>query len=73
VDILNPWAINKLNLCKVLGPQLTYESRFVPGNDPDLAPHTLSKGNVNDAIRDLEAAIQGKLEKLADRVKWDEQ
>jgi len=73
VDILNPWAAAKLNLSRVLGPELVYESRFNPGQDPDFAPHTLSKGNVQDAISSLETAIARKLETLSERGNRDQQ
>lgn len=60
VDILNPWAINKMNLSKDLGPQFTYENRFDPSRDPDFAQHTLSKDNVNGTVLTLDDAMQGK-------------
>lgn len=60
IDILNPWAISKLNLSKDLGPQFVCENRFDWSNNPDFAQHTLSKGNINDAVLNLDYAMQGK-------------
>ncbi|MDP2882796.1 MAG: hypothetical protein Q8N89_14610 [Azonexus sp.] len=58
VDILTPWAISKLNLSGLLGPQLSYENRFDLRADIDLAPHTLTADTVDDAITEMDSAIQ---------------
>lgn len=60
IDILNPWAINKLNLSKDLGPQFVDENRFDLSNDPDFAQHALTKGNIKEAVRKFDYAMQGK-------------
>lgn len=60
IDILNPWAINKLNMSKELGPQFACENRFDPSKYPDFSQHTLTKGNFNEAVLKLDYAMQGK-------------
>jgi hypothetical protein len=60
IEILNPWAINKLNRSKELAPQYMYEQRFQPDRDADLAPHTLSKDTINAAILGKVALMQGR-------------
>lgn len=60
IDILNPWAINKLNLSNELGPQSVYENRCDPSIDLDFAQHALTKGNINEAVLKLDYAMQGK-------------
>ena len=60
IDILNPWAINKLNLGKVLSPNYTCAARFQPQKNSEFGPYTLSNQTINGAIRRLDSAMQGK-------------
>ena len=60
IDILNPWAINKLNLGKTLSPDYTYAARFQPQKNSEFAPYTLSNKTVNGAITKLDSTMQGK-------------
>jgi hypothetical protein len=60
IDILNPWAINKLNLAKVLSPNFTYEARFQPQKLPEFGLHTLSNMTIDAAILKLDSAMQGR-------------
>lgn len=53
VDSLTPWAFAQLNQSAVLGDRLHYEQRFVPSNDPDLSPHTLSAQNIQARLQQL--------------------
>lgn len=61
IDILIPWVVAQLNLSASLGPRLAYESRFLPGDDPDFADHTLSKKNVAEAIAALRAKLPSSI------------
>ena len=60
IDILNPWAINKLNLGKILSPDFTYEARFQPQKNSEFAPHTLSHQTIKGSIFNLDTVMQGQ-------------
>ena len=62
IDILIPWVVAQLNQSASLGPLLTYENRFLPGDDPDFADHTLSKHNVAEAIAALRAKLPSSID-----------
>jgi hypothetical protein len=59
VNILTPWAVNKLHHGKILRPMMDEGSLFDLGADPDFKAHTLCKENIKGAIEALCASMEG--------------
>jgi hypothetical protein len=59
VDILNPWAINQLNLSERLGPIFAFENRLVLRDSAELHPHALVAENIDDAIATFSTLMAG--------------
>jgi len=59
VNILTPWAVNKLHQGKIYREVLDASNLFDPGKDPHFEGHTLSTSNIKSAIQAFSSDMQG--------------